>query len=68
MRPRRKEHTMRVPVLRRLAAMGDVSRSHAAIRRARAALGWEPSTSLLDGVKAQAAWQLAVRPSRGVES
>jgi nucleoside-diphosphate-sugar epimerase len=38
------------------AAAGDVSRTAAETTRIRAALGWEPATSLEDGLSAQLAW------------
>lgn len=47
-----------VPLLRRSAAPGDPMRTAAAIERAGSLLGWAPTTSLADGLAAQAAWQL----------
>jgi nucleoside-diphosphate-sugar epimerase len=38
------------------AQAGDAVRNGGAIDRARALLGWEPTTSLRDGVAAQLAW------------
>ena len=49
-----------VPLVRRPAAPGDPSRTSAAIERAGALLGWAPTTSLSDGLAAQAAWQLGL--------
>ncbi len=40
------------------AFKGDVSHTHADTTRARAELGFEPKTSLEDGLRAQAAWQV----------
>lgn len=54
-----------VPLVRRVPAVGDVSRTHADVTAARAALRWSPTTSLADGVAAQAEWQLAARRRHG---
>jgi UDP-glucuronate 4-epimerase len=46
-------------VERRAAAVGDVRRTRADVAKAGAELGWEPTTSLADGLRAQWAWVAA---------
>jgi nucleoside-diphosphate-sugar epimerase len=43
-------------VERHAAAVGDVKRTRADVSKAEAALGWAPTTSLEDGLRAQWAW------------
>ena len=43
-------------VERHAAAVGDVKRTRADVTKAEAALGWAPTTSLEDGLRAQWAW------------
>ena len=38
------------------AAVGDVQRTRADVSKAEAALGWAPTTSLADGLRAQWEW------------
>lgn len=43
---------------------GDVSRTRGAIELAKSLLGWEPQTSVRDGLERQVAWQLRLQDSR----
>lgn len=45
----------------REAGMGEVQRTAACIERARQLLGWEPRTTLIEGLRQQISWQAAQR-------